>query len=1290
MSIINFPSNPVNNQTLVVNSKTFIFDSFKSAWRVVQPTGGDGETVFISVSSLNVDNSNRTAFDTAGGEVITVSGQGFQTNSYILIGNTIVNNLTINSSSSLSFTTPPKNEGIYNLIIVNPDDTAVQFQVIYANPPVWEDAINELIIKPNQQISTFLSIRQITTNDPSIPIGISYSLISGSTLPSGLVLQSSGEIVGSTSFTGNQNFTVRAINQYGQGTNKEFTIISRNVSGDVAFIQYPTTIKDSSININFSASEPLNRFGLVDNRENWSGMTFSPDGRNLYLTNTPTSTTDAAIGFVTQLTLATPWDLTTAQVTVPYINLGKANDIYIDDTGTRLFVTVFREIRKYTLITPWLVSSAVLDQTVDLLTASGGILSGTVGDGTNFISFNDQGTILFTHTYRSSSAPTVRFDLLTPWDLTTLTVAQSSTNTAFAPLFKLSKDGLRVYGTDGGRPIVRRLFTSPFNISTFTSTTNQRYVVNFFDNFDIWRPRNVSMLVNGGTVTIEVFTLAFVATRTANNKGAGLYINEDRNQLFGAGGRYINRADMNFNFTNSSSAASPTQQIVDVKNCVKISDVFTADNLLFISQESIIVKYQVSDFNNLILSDNVLQFVNFDDHRTDSFDFSLGGRLLFVLDRERKEIIKYRLSTVYDLSSCEFVESKFFKNLENIGQIKVSNDGSFLFVRHNNILSRFTLNFKFDLSSADTVLNYTFIGMNSFELSDDGEYLTVLYSNSFIKYRLSSSYNLDNSSIFANRPTQSGPFTSIRDNKQGGYFITTSSNIQSYQSAALMPLVRSPFISELTVDTAKTGVTFSPDGTQMFVVGSAQDRIVKFNLNTPWETSTAYFVQSSSILEGTVPADVFIANDGIDFYIIESGLDRIFRYQASVAYDLTTLTLVSDISIVAQESTPTASFFSPDGLIMYILGSSSDRVHRYNLTTAWDITTASFVNNFLVSAQENTPSGLYFTADGLAMFICGTGQDNIIKYTLTTPWDLTTAGLNSTSPVTALNPTGLFFKPDGMKFFITVGSRVWSYDLTNPWDVTSFTLDFEFISAVSLIETTPTGIRLKPDGTSLFIIGSISDKIVEYTMTIPWDVTTARFKQDSVFSIQSIDTTPSGFYIKPDGLSVYITGTVTASVYHFTTNIAWNFKNLQPVTSFSFASQDATQVRDVYFKPDGTKMYMAGDSANRIYEYSLSTAWDITTATFMHSVLAGDSSPHDMVFNSDGTKMYVMGGSANVFVQHTLATPWDISTSSIEKLSGRLLPLSETAHRGLDIQPDGSSIFAVGNINSAVYQYKIF
>ena len=60
------------------------------------------------------------------------------------------------------------------------------------------------------------------------------------------------------------------------------------------------------------------------------------------------------------------------------------------------------------------------------------------------------------------------------------------------------------------------------------------------------------------------------------------------------------------------------------------------------------------------------------------------------------------------------------------------------------------------------------------------------------------------------------------------------------------------------------------------------------------------------------------------------------------------------------------------------------------------------------------------------------------------------------------------------------------------------------------------------------------------------------------------------------------------------------------------------------FSTDGTKMYMVGSTGNDNNEYTLSTAFDISTASFVHSfnfvAPSSEEGGMDMTFNYDGTK----------------------------------------------------------------------
>ena len=78
---------------------------------------------------------------------------------------------------------------------------------------------------------------------------------------------------------------------------------------------------------------------------------------------------------------------------------------------------------------------------------------------------------------------------------------------------------------------------------------------------------------------------------------------------------------------------------------------------------------------------------------------------------------------------------------------------------------------------------------------------------------------------------------------------------------------------------------------------------------------------------------------------------------------------------------------------MFIVGKSGDDVNVYKLTTAWDVSTASLVpRGFLsVSGQDGVVRDLWFDSSGKTMFLLGDQGADINVYKLTTAWDVSTA-----------------------------------------------------------------------------------------------------------------------------------------------------------------------------------------------------------------------------------------------------------------------------------------------------------
>ena len=475
---------------------------------------------------------------------------------------------------------------------------------------------------------------------------------------------------------------------------------------------------------------------------------------------------------------------------------------------------------------------------------------------------------------------------------------------------------------------------------------------------------------------------------------------------------------------------------------------------------------------------------------------------------------------------------------------------------------------------------------------------------------------------------------------------------------------------------------FSPDGTKMYIVGIVGQEVNEYTLSIAWDVSTASFVQFITVAaQASAPVGLFFKPDGLKMYIIGTTSDAVHEYNLSIAWDISTASFLQNFSVSAQDAAPNGLFFRDDGLKMYIIGSSGDDVHEYNLSTAWDVSTASFLHSFPINVQESSPTGLFFKPDGTKMYITGTGNDFVHEYNLSTAWDISTASFLQNFSVSAqeTTPSGLFFKPDGTKMYITgnTGDDVNEYDLS---------IAGRFFS-VAAEEISPNALAFKPDGLKMYILGQGGDDVNEYDMSVAWDITTAIYLQR--FSISAQEVVPTGLFFRADGLKMYICGTTGDDVNEYNLSTAWDVSTASFLQNFSVLAQEPT-VSDLFFKPDGTKMYIVGSSGDAVDEYDLSVAWNITTAVYFQtfSVAAQDSSPSGLFFRDDGLKMYIVGASGDDVGEYDLGIAWDISTASFLQQINLRADIGSTAlPQGLFFKPDGLKMFVIDSTSDKVFEY---
>jgi sugar lactone lactonase YvrE len=248
----------------------------------------------------------------------------------------------------------------------------------------------------------------------------------------------------------------------------------------------------------------------------------------------------------------------------------------------------------------------------------------------------------------------------------------------------------------------------------------------------------------------------------------------------------------------------------------------------------------------------------------------------------------------------------------------------------------------------------------------------------------------------------------------------------------------------------------------------------------------------------------------------------------------------NSFSVAAQETTPQALAFSSDGFTMFVVGDVNGTVYQYTLTTARDVSTASYASkSHSVAAQDSAPTGLAFSSDGFKMFVVGTTNDTVYQYTLTTAWDVSTASYASKSFSVAAQettPQGLAFSSDGFTMFVVgdTNDTVYQYTLTTAWDVSTASYASKSFS-VAAQDTVPLGLAFSSDGFTMFVVGFTNDTVYQYTLTTAWDVSTASYASKS-FSVAAQDTVPLGLAFSSDGSDMFIVGSANDTVYQYKTH----------------------------------------------------------------------------------------------------------------------------------------------------------
>jgi uncharacterized protein YhjY with autotransporter beta-barrel domain len=256
---------------------------------------------------------------------------------------------------------------------------------------------------------------------------------------------------------------------------------------------------------------------------------------------------------------------------------------------------------------------------------------------------------------------------------------------------------------------------------------------------------------------------------------------------------------------------------------------------------------------------------------------------------------------------------------------------------------------------------------------------------------------------------------------------------------------------------------------------------------------------------------------------------------------------------ISNEGLSTGITFKPDGTKMYITGSAADKISQYNLTRAFDITSATLEKSVTINSVEAAPQGVKFNSDGTVIFILGTGNDGIDRWSLSTPYDIgSIIAANTTFTSIGGDPRGFDFNNDGTKMFILdqADKQIEEYNLSTPYNPATKTLNNTLSNTFTSSVNSHQGLAFNNDGSKMFVVkgensgNNADNKIEEYALSSAFNISTAT-----------------------------LTGTFTPT------------------------SSSAADISGLAFNSSGTKMYHLDFDGDKVYEYSLTCPFKVTSSS---------------------------------------------------------------------------------------------
>lgn len=191
------------------------------------------------------------------------------------------------------------------------------------------------------------------------------------------------------------------------------------------------------------------------------------------------------------------------------------------------------------------------------------------------------------------------------------------------------------------------------------------------------------------------------------------------------------------------------------------------------------------------------------------------------------------------------------------------------------------------------------------------------------------------------------------------------------------------------------------------------------------------------------------------------------------------------------------------------------------------------------------------------------------------------------------------------------------------------------------------------------------------------------------FSIAGDEPKASGIYFRSDGVKMYLTGQGNDNILEYTLGTAWDITTASNVGAFSIQTQDNDSTA-IYFKNDGSRMYMVGKNTPDIHEYEITIPWQVNSSSYYSSFTTNviGNGIQSLTFSSNGSSLYFIDNVTSKIHQYTLTNNWQTNSAAFYGFSANIENISGNTN-ALVFDDTGNSFYILNGLDRKIYEYEL-